>query len=92
MVKSSHVEHESPNFSNISVAGYKVFKEKSRKNKHSDAEKFVLTNVHALHMGRRCYTPDFAIVDFLNEAFLPSYHQGSFAGIKDVSFHCVAKI
>jgi hypothetical protein len=60
-------------FSKVSVSGYEAFAEKGDKiNKNSYAENFVLTTVHAQHMGSRWYTSDFDVIAIDNEALVPS--------------------
>jgi hypothetical protein len=52
-----------------------------------DAQDFVVTSMYAWHVDSRWYTSDFwiLIIDF--EAFVPSWHQTFYPGLKEIGVY-----
>ena len=62
----------------MEVAMYKVT--------NADTENSLLTWVYTWHMGSRRYTSHICVVSIDNEAFLPSWHQGSYPSIEEIKY------
>jgi hypothetical protein len=61
---------------------------KKYSNKHSNAEKVILTLMSTQHMGSRCYTSDLTIVTIDISEFVTPWHQGLYPGTQQIGVKC----